>query len=617
MSDASLPSTPYKGIVPYGEADAAYFFGRQTEREIITANLLASRLTLFYGASGVGKTSVLRAGVAHHLRGIARTNLAERGSPEFAVVFLSSWRADPVARLIERVQASVAQALNVPMHDQVSSRPSLPETLQIFAQRAGGDLFIILDQFEEFFLYHEEEDGEGSFAVEFPRAVNLPDLRVNFLLSLREDALAKLDRFKGRIAGLFKNYLRIDHLDRETARQAIIKPIDKFNETHPSDAYPVAIEPELVEAVLDHVKVGEDVLGQGGRGYVAAPDGANLGAARIEAPYLQLVLTRLWNEEMGIGSRLLRCETLSRLGGAKQIVRTHLDQVMTKFGEDERDTAARLFDFLVTPSGTKIAHSLADLGYFARSPLERVQPVLALLAAPEVRVLRAVPASGNQPERFEIFHDVLASAILDWRARHVQTQERAQAEKRAAFEAAEREQEAARRRELKAAQELARAQAERAEIAEKHVKERLEAASKLRRRALAALGAALAASILAGLSVVMWREAQKREQRIQELGLVLTMVINLNGTWSCNDHGTYTIEQKGRKVTWTGENPPWFRNSFDGSITDQGYIEGSWHDSPGYRAFSSGTLTLKIENPSRLVRVSQTGGFGGSIWTKN
>jgi putative ribosome biogenesis GTPase RsgA len=80
VSDAALRSTPYKGIVPYGEADAAYFFGRQTEQEIITANLLASRLTLFYGASGVGKTSVLRAGVAHRLNGIAKTNLAQRGS---------------------------------------------------------------------------------------------------------------------------------------------------------------------------------------------------------------------------------------------------------------------------------------------------------------------------------------------------------------------------------------------------------------------------------------------------------------------------------------------------------------------------------------------------------
>ena len=64
MSKTALPATPYKGLMPYSEEDAPFFFGREAEREIITANLLASRLTLLYGASGVGKTSILRAGVA-------------------------------------------------------------------------------------------------------------------------------------------------------------------------------------------------------------------------------------------------------------------------------------------------------------------------------------------------------------------------------------------------------------------------------------------------------------------------------------------------------------------------------------------------------------------------
>jgi hypothetical protein len=123
--------------------------------------------------------------------------------------------------------------------------------LHTFPQQAGGDLFIIVDRFEDYFLYHGEEDGEGSFAVKFPRAVNRPDLHANFLLSMRQDGLAKLDRFKGRIPGLLKNYLRIDHLDREAARPAITKPIDKFNDTHQFDAQPFRVEPELVEAVLD------------------------------------------------------------------------------------------------------------------------------------------------------------------------------------------------------------------------------------------------------------------------------------------------------------------------------------------------------------------------------
>ena len=61
MSEIALQAAPhvghqpYIGLMPYAEKDAPLFFGREAEREIITANLIASRLTLLYGASGVGK----------------------------------------------------------------------------------------------------------------------------------------------------------------------------------------------------------------------------------------------------------------------------------------------------------------------------------------------------------------------------------------------------------------------------------------------------------------------------------------------------------------------------------------------------------------------------------
>src|SRR5580698_4604891 len=54
---------PYVGLTPFTEEDAEFFFGRERERRIIAANLRTSRLTLLYGSSGVGKSSVLRAGV--------------------------------------------------------------------------------------------------------------------------------------------------------------------------------------------------------------------------------------------------------------------------------------------------------------------------------------------------------------------------------------------------------------------------------------------------------------------------------------------------------------------------------------------------------------------------
>jgi hypothetical protein len=90
-----------------------------------------------------------------------------------------------------------------------------------------GDLCVILDRFEEYFLYHAQEDGQGTFGVEFPRAASHPDLRVNFLISIREDSPAKLDRFKGSIANLFADYLRMD-IPTARPRAAIEKPLDQY-----------------------------------------------------------------------------------------------------------------------------------------------------------------------------------------------------------------------------------------------------------------------------------------------------------------------------------------------------------------------------------------------------
>src|SRR5262249_49486648 len=61
LASSAAPS-PYKGLERYDEADALFFFGRDADAELVVANVLASRLTLLFGESGVGKSSLLHAG---------------------------------------------------------------------------------------------------------------------------------------------------------------------------------------------------------------------------------------------------------------------------------------------------------------------------------------------------------------------------------------------------------------------------------------------------------------------------------------------------------------------------------------------------------------------------
>src|SRR5262249_6762725 len=154
--------------------------------------------------------------------------------------------------------------------------------------------------------------------------------------------------------GVFANTLRLDRLDREAARAAIVRPVDSFVALTGES---VTVEPALVEHVLDDVGAGRIEPALGGLGAV----GGASGGARIEAPYLQLVMQRLWDEERAAGSDLLRVTTLDRLGGAHRIVEDHLEGAMAELSAEQRDVAARLFNHLVTPSGTKIAHELSDL----------------------------------------------------------------------------------------------------------------------------------------------------------------------------------------------------------------------------------------------------------------
>jgi WD40 repeat protein len=401
---------PYKGLRPFEDADAdvPFFFGRDRDREVIVANMMASRLTVLYGEAGVGKSSVLRAGVAHHLRGLPE--------PMVVLVF-DAWKDDPV------------EALSGSLAETVGSEPlgSLADTLELCAAKVGGEVFVVLDQTEELFLYHDGNGASGGFVDEFADAVRRPGLRASFLLALREDTLAKLDRFKGRIPNVLGNYLRLDYLDRKAGRQAILGPLERYNALVGPDEQ-IEIEPALAEQVLDEVTAGRVELGQAGRGAVETSGSER----RIETPFLQLVMQRLWEAEQSAGSHVLRLSTLRELGGAQQIVRDHVEGALSSLAPGEKDVAAGVFNHLVTPSGTKIAHAVPDLARYAEVGESELRPVLATLT--NERIVRPVPGEDGGPPRYEIYHDVLGEAVLAWRAGH-------EAER-----ALERERERARRR---------------------------------------------------------------------------------------------------------------------------------------------------------------------------
>jgi WD40 repeat protein len=416
MADnVSLGSCPYRGLQPYTAADRAFFFGRERDQQIIVSNLYAASLTILYGGSGVGKSSVLLAGVVPQLT----------EAPRLAVVAFRNWQGDNfLTNLKADLLAAVSHSVGKPV--EVDLTLPLDELIQQCATILRGPIFFILDQFEEYFLYHPESQGDNNFDAELARAINRQDIDASFVLSMREDGLSKLDRFQGRIPNLLNNLLRLEHLDRQAANDAIRKPLAEYNRQLTDGELQVEIEDDLVTALLDELRAGKVTLELSGLGQIrgAASDGD--ADARIETPFLQMVLGRLWEQEQSEKSHQLRKATLEKLGGPENIARSHLDKQLTKFSEAEREMTAELLRYLVTPSGTKIAQECSALASWANLDEQKVEWILNQLSAPEMRILRTVSAPG-QPVRYEIFHDVLARAVVGWRARRRLVRERRRA----------------------------------------------------------------------------------------------------------------------------------------------------------------------------------------------
>src|ERR1051326_5429951 len=110
MTTNFLHDGPYVGLIPFSEEDAPFFFGRERERDMVINNLFASKLTLLYGATGSGKTSVLRAGVLYYLNGLAEENCKKFGHPELAAVVFNKWQGDPLLNLLKDIRKAVERA---------------------------------------------------------------------------------------------------------------------------------------------------------------------------------------------------------------------------------------------------------------------------------------------------------------------------------------------------------------------------------------------------------------------------------------------------------------------------------------------------------------------------
>ena len=213
----------------------------------MVANLIASRLTVLYGPSGVGKSSFLRAGVARSLRELPEEPL---------VVVFSRWSEDPSTALAETLADVVGRSSNG------SAVAALEEA------QSGRDVYLILDQAEEYFLYHADDSGPGPSPRRCPHCSQHHSGSTSSSLCARTRSRSSTASRGESPASSRTRFGSTAWTDAPRGPRSSV-PIERFAEL---TGVAVTAEPALVDRVLNEVGAGQIEPALGGLGSVEGVD---------------------------------------------------------------------------------------------------------------------------------------------------------------------------------------------------------------------------------------------------------------------------------------------------------------------------------------------------------
>jgi hypothetical protein len=367
---APLPERPYKLLDYYESRDAAIFFGRREETQRLSALIHAHRLVLLHGASGVGKTSLLLAGVMPRL---------ENADPRYETVYVRALE-DPALVIRRTIRRRLPDA-------DLPEGGSLVNVLDAATRALGCTLVIVLDQFEEFFMRLSPQFREV-FIAELGALYDARDVPVKVVLSLREDWLAAISEIEERLPEVFRTRMRLLLLSRDQARQAITAPAERLG---------VSYEPTLVERLISDLAGGPSV--------------ASDTRLAVMPPQLQLVCSTLY-DRLSPDEGQITLARYKELGGAAGILKTYLGDELARLGGAERTLARSILKELVDSQGNKRVCVEQDLSRDLGVTLIQLKPVLERLV--RSHLIRPVDLEQRGETGYELAHQYLASEITQW-----------------------------------------------------------------------------------------------------------------------------------------------------------------------------------------------------------
>ncbi|MGW7004248.1 nSTAND1 domain-containing NTPase [Streptomyces sp. NPDC054933] len=260
---------PYRGLAPFRQEDAGWFFGRERSTDAFVAQLRAARntggLVMLVGASGAGKSSLLRAGLIPAL-----TNGAlDDGGCAAGPVLLMVPGGDPLAELTHRIPdlADVVATLREPQaaeSDTTRFAHRVRESVTAWARREASPLgrpVLIVDQFEEMFTLCRDEPGRQAF-IQLLHAACSPghpdDIAPALVvLGVRADFYERCLGYPELADALQHRHMVLGPLTTAELREAVVSP---------AKAVGLELEPGLAELIVREVSADGRVRFEGPRG---------------------------------------------------------------------------------------------------------------------------------------------------------------------------------------------------------------------------------------------------------------------------------------------------------------------------------------------------------------
>lgn len=297
---------PYPGLRAFERYESRVFFGRQQQTDELLRRLKQHHFLAVIGASGSGKSSLVKAGL---LAGLEKGYMGEVGSrwsiaemrpggQPFAMLaegllndksFFTAWsKSDAAVSGEEQNRLHFLPSLTAELRR--GSR-SFHEILDHSPLPDGTRLLLLVDQFEEIFRFREKEVNEATaFVSLLLEACQHEDIYV--VITMRSDFLGTAAEFQGLPEAINSGLYLTPRLTREQLREAICTPASLFGGS-------------VEEALANHLlnEAGND------------PD---------QLPLLQHVLMRLWENDE---DKILTLEEYQGMNDLRSALDGHAEQV--------------------------------------------------------------------------------------------------------------------------------------------------------------------------------------------------------------------------------------------------------------------------------------------------